>query len=73
MTDINIRKRETTMATNTETQTRQGTCPSHGHVTGEREIPRLRFPFIYWFAARKLAARKAFRCPQCRAEVAPGK
>lgn len=54
---------------NTETHTRQAICPTHGQVTAENEVPRLRFPFLVWFAARRLSARKPYHCPACGAEA----
>jgi hypothetical protein len=52
-----------------ETQTRQGTCPTHGKVTAVRQVPRLKFPFVISGVARGLAALRPFRCPECGANV----
>jgi hypothetical protein len=48
-----------------ELETRTGRCESHGTVTGARKIPRMGFPFIWFAAARALARRRPFRCPEC--------
>ena len=48
-----------------ELETRSGRCESHGTVTGARKIPRMGFPFIWFAAARALARRRPFRCPEC--------
>ncbi len=53
----------------TETQTATGQCAAHGTVQATREIPGMGFPFIYFAAARALARRKPFRCPECGAPV----
>ena len=52
-----------------ETQTRQGTCPRHGKVTGVKQVPRLKFPFVISGAAGGLAAMRPFRCRGCGAKV----
>ena len=52
-----------------ETHTRQGTCPTHGQVTGEKRMPKLTFPFIVTGVARGAAALRAYRCPRCGAKV----
>jgi hypothetical protein len=31
---------------NTETRTRSARCPTHGLVTAEKKIPKLKFPFV---------------------------
>lgn len=51
------------MATTTETRT--GTCVTHGAVQAERQLPKLTFPFVVTGAMRYLAKRKPFRCPEC--------
>jgi len=56
------------MATN-EVQTRRGTCPEHGFVEGNREVPRLQFPFIVFGVKRMLAQRKPFACPSCGSPI----
>jgi hypothetical protein len=48
-----------------ETRTRPGTCPTHGQVTAEKKVPKLRFPFIITGIARGLAATRPYRCPTC--------
>jgi hypothetical protein len=52
-----------------ETRTRQGTCPNHGRVTGEKQVPQIKFPFIVTGTARGIAHLRAFRCPDCGAKV----
>ncbi|MGN6869626.1 MAG: hypothetical protein ACTHMY_14640 [Solirubrobacteraceae bacterium] len=52
-----------------ETHTRQGTCPSHGQVTAEKTVPKLKFPFVVTGVARAAAAMRPYRCPQCGAKV----
>ena len=52
-----------------ETQTRQGTCPTHGTVTGIKQVPKLKFPFVISGAARGLASLRPFRCRGCGAKV----
>jgi hypothetical protein len=52
-----------------ETQTRQGTCPTHGRVAAVREVPKLKFPFVISGAARGVAALRPFRCRECGAKV----
>jgi hypothetical protein len=54
-----------------ETQTRTGTCPTHGAVEGTREVPRVAFPFFVYAFRRLVAARKPFLCPSCGAAVKP--
>jgi hypothetical protein len=49
----------------TDTQTRTGTCETHGKVEATREVPRMGFPFIVYGVRRWLAKRRPFRCPQC--------
>jgi hypothetical protein len=53
----------------TETETRRGRCTDHGDVEAAREIPRVRFPFVYYGVLRMLARRQPFHCPTCGAEV----
>jgi len=52
-----------------ETQTRTGTCPTHGSVKGIREMPRSGFPFLVNAVRRHIAARRPYRCPTCGASV----
>jgi hypothetical protein len=49
----------------TKTQTRTGTCPTHGTVEATREMPGPSFPFIVYGIRRAMAARKPFVCPSC--------
>jgi hypothetical protein len=53
-----------------ETLTRAGTCPRHGSVTAEKELPKLKFPFLLTAPARAVAAARRYRCPRCGAKVA---
>jgi hypothetical protein len=55
---------------NTETRTRAGRCPAHGAVTAEKEIPKLKFPFVITGLWRGLAALRPYRCPTCGAKAA---
>jgi hypothetical protein len=48
-----------------ETETVSGRCSTHGTVQATREIPKMGFPFIYFVAARAMARRRPFRCPEC--------
>jgi hypothetical protein len=53
----------------TETRTRPATCPTHGQVTAEKQIPKLRFPFVVWLVRRWIALAGPYRCPSCGAKV----
>ena len=55
------------MATTTETRT--GTCTTHGTVQAERQLPKLTFPFFVTAPLRYLAKRKPFHCPECGSPV----
>ncbi len=55
--------------TETETRTRQGTCPEHGRVGAIKEIPKIKFPFVITAPARGIAALRPYRCPVCGANV----
>ena len=35
-----------------ETRTRQGTCPTHGRVTAQKQVPKIKFPFVISGIAR---------------------
>lgn len=56
----------------TEMETTRGRCPTHGTVEATREIPRMRFPFVYFAVRRYLTRRQPLRCPTCGAELAAG-
>lgn len=56
----------------TETETRSGRCRTHGQVEATRELPAIRFPFVYWGIVRARAKRKPFLCPTCGEPVAMG-
>jgi hypothetical protein len=53
----------------TTLQTRSGTCPTHGRVQAERQLPRISFPFVVTAVLRFFALRRPFRCPECGAVV----
>ena len=53
----------------TETQTRTGTCLTHGTVEATREMPRPGFPFVVFAIRRLVASRRPYRCPTCGAAV----
>jgi hypothetical protein len=52
-----------------ETRTRPGTCPTHGRVTAEKDLPKLKFPFVITAIARGAAAMRPYRCPACGAKA----
>lgn len=52
-----------------ETRTCPGTCPEHGPVTAEKQVPKLKFPFVITAVARGLATVRAYRCPNCGAKA----
>lgn len=52
-----------------KTETRTGTCPTHGVVFAERRMPRPSFPFIIYAVRRMIATTRPFRCPECGAAV----
>jgi hypothetical protein len=52
------------------TETRPGSCPTHGTVRAERQMPRPGWPYAVYAIRRLLAARRPYRCPQCNAPVA---
>lgn len=53
----------------TETRTRQGTCPEHGHVRAVKDVPKIQFPFMITAPARGLATLRPYQCPSCGAKV----
>jgi hypothetical protein len=53
-----------------ETQTRTGTCPTHGTVQATREMPKPGFPIFVYAVRRLLANKRAYTCPTCGAAVA---
>ena len=53
----------------TETRIREGNCPTHGLVTGERQLPKLKFPIVITGVGRGVATMKGFRCPECGAKL----
>jgi hypothetical protein len=55
--------------TDSEIRTRKGTCPTHGAVTAEKQVPKLKFPIVVTGVARATAAMKPYRCPDCGAKV----
>ena len=52
-----------------ETRTRQGSCPTHGRVTAQKRVPKLRFPVVITGIARGAAAIRPYHCPECGAKV----
>ncbi len=46
-----------------------GTCRTHGHVTAEKQIPKLKFPFFITGLARGLAVARRYHCPNCGAKT----
>lgn len=52
-----------------QTQTRTGTCPTHGSVEATRELPGPSFPFFVYAIRRLVAGRRPYRCPTCGAPV----
>lgn len=48
-----------------EIRTRPGTCPTHGRVTAEKKVPKIKFPFVVTGISRGAAAIRPYRCPQC--------
>jgi hypothetical protein len=54
---------------NTETRTRDARCPTHGPVTAEKQLPKLKFPFVITGPWRALSALRPYRCPTCGARA----
>jgi hypothetical protein len=52
-----------------ETRTRRGECPTHGQVTAEKHVPKLKFPFVVTGIARLAAQLRPYRCRDCGARV----
>ena len=52
-------------AMKTEVERKTGNCPTHGRVEGTREIPRMQFPYIYFWFRRRNARQQPFHCPTC--------
>jgi hypothetical protein len=52
-----------------EARKRPASCPTHGRVTAEKQVPKLKFPFIITGVARGLAAARPYRCPSCGARA----
>jgi hypothetical protein len=55
----------------TKTESRYGQCPTHGQVSGTREVPGPSFPFLVYAVRRARARREPFRCPECGSPVEP--
>jgi hypothetical protein len=53
----------------TEVERTAGECPTHGRVEGTREIPRMQFPYIYFWIRRRNARHQPFHCPTCDAPL----
>jgi hypothetical protein len=56
---------------NNETRTRTSNCPTHGQVNAEKQVPRLKFPFIITGIARGIAAARPYKCPTCGVKTTP--
>jgi hypothetical protein len=54
---------------NTETRTRSARCRIHGPVTAEKQVPKLKFPFVITGLWRGFAALRPYRCPTCGAKA----
>jgi ABC-2 type transport system permease protein len=52
-----------------ETRVRRGTCGTHGSVNGEKQVPKVKFPFFITGVARGLASLRPYRCPDCGAKL----
>ena len=52
-----------------ETRTRHGECPTHGQVTAEKQVPKLKFPIVVTGIARLAAEIRPYRCRDCGAKV----
>ena len=52
-----------------QTQTRRGECPTHGQVTAEKQVPKLKFPIVVTGPARLAAAFRPYRCRECGAKI----
>jgi hypothetical protein len=55
---------------NMEIRTRAAQCPTHGPVSAEKRVPKLKFPFVITGLGRGLAALRPYRCPACGAKAA---
>jgi hypothetical protein len=55
--------------TDDQTRTRQGMRQTHGRVTAETHMPKLKFPFLVTGGTRAVAAMRRYRCPQSGAKV----
>ena len=53
----------------TEVERKTGECPTHGRVEGTRQLPRMQFPYIYFWIRRHGARRQPFLCPTCSAPL----
>lgn len=52
-----------------QTRTRRGECPTHGQVTAEKQVPKLKFPIVVTGVARLAAAFRPYRCRECGAKT----
>ena len=52
-----------------ETRVRPRTCPTHGQVKAEKQLPKLKFPFVITGPWRALSALRPYRCPTCGARA----
>jgi hypothetical protein len=55
-----------------EIRTQPATCPTHGHVTAEKRVPKLKFPYVVTGVARGVLAARPYRCPACGARTSAG-
>ncbi len=51
-----------------QTRTRAGECPTHGHVTAEKQVPKLKFPIVVTGIARLAAEIPAVPLPGLRSK-----
>ena len=52
-----------------QTETRTGTCPTHGTVEANREMPKPGFPIFVYAIRRLIANKRPYTCPDCGATV----
>jgi hypothetical protein len=55
-----------------KTETKIGTCPTHGSVRAERRMLRPGFPFVVYAVRRLMASDRPYLCPDCGATVTTG-
>jgi hypothetical protein len=57
-------------AIKTTTRTKDGKCPVHGNVQGEKDFPVASWPLVAYLGRRVSAQFKPYHCPQCGAQMA---